>query len=171
MFQNPFNYETKSEIDFHLIKVREFINNKINTQTKEDRKYIEAFSEEEKQRAEKFILELSLSEDESANDTEESKSFSVSNLTKASRVAILRAYMLAKQMNWLRTVMQDTFELGIQNWCLPLNHFIPVHSNGAPFWGNVEFANVYKGCRRLGGPFDTTALCQAIGGNVRIYKA
>ena len=76
--------------------MREFINNKINSQTKEDRKYVEAFSEEEKERAERFILELSLCDDENANDTEESKSFSVSNLTKASRVAILRAYMLAK---------------------------------------------------------------------------
>ena len=95
----------------------------------------------------------------------------MSNLTKASKVAILRAYMLAKQMNWMRTVMQDTFEQGIQNWCLPLNHFIPVHSSGAPFWGNIEFVSVYKACRRLRGPFDSQALFQAIGGNVRLYKA
>ena len=54
--------------------------------------------------------------------------------------------------------MHDTFEEGIQNWCLPLNHNIPVQSYGVPFWSNIEFANVQKACRKLGGPFDPTAL-------------
>lgn len=45
-----------------------------------------------------------------------------------------------------------------------------MQSQGAPFWSNIEFANTYKACRKLGGPFDQTALFQAIGGNVRLYK-
>jgi len=90
--------------------VREFINQKLNTPTKEDRKYVEAFSEEDKERAGRFILELSLCDDETSSDAEESKSLSSSKLTKASKVAILRAYMLSKQMNWMRFVMQDLFE-------------------------------------------------------------
>ena len=49
----------------------------------------------------------------------------MSRLTKDSKVAILRVFMLHKQMRWLRTVMSETYEEGIlQNWCLPLNHLI-----------------------------------------------
>jgi len=59
------------------------------------------------------VVELSLSTDDT--DIEESKLYSedICSLTGASKVAILRAYMLNKQMNWLRTVMHDTFEDGI----------------------------------------------------------
>ena len=89
-----------------------------------------------------IVVELSLCGDDS--DIEESKLYGedICSLTGASKVAILKAYMLNKQMNWLRTVMHDTFEEGIHNWCLPLNHNIPVQSYGAPFWSNIEFANV-----------------------------
>lgn len=46
------------------------------------------------------------------------------NLSKASRVALLRVFMLNKQMNWLRSVMQETYQDSQINWRLPLNHMI-----------------------------------------------
>ena len=44
------------------------------------------------------------------------------NLSIHSKVALLRAFMLHKQMKWLRQMMLDTYEEGNRNWCLPLNH-------------------------------------------------
>jgi len=89
----------------------------------------------------------------------------VINLSKPSRVALLRVFMLHKQMSWLRTVMHDTFEAGIQNWCLPLNHMITGKHSGP------EYASTVRGSRRMAGPFDAGLLSHAIGGNVRLYSS
>ena len=87
-----------------------------------------------------------------------------SRLSKHSKVAILKAFMLQKQVNWLRGMMFETYEDGIQNWCLPLNHTIGQrHAD--------EQANEGKACRRLGGPFNPLKLNQALGGNVRLYSS
>lgn len=89
-----------------------------------------------------------------------------SRLSKHSKVAILKAFMLKKQINWLRNVMLDTYEDGIKNWCLPLNHTIGTRHRS----NHEEFANANKACRRLGGPFNAAKLNEVIGGNVRIYS-
>ena len=68
-------------------------------------------------------------------------------------------------MCWLRRVMHDTFEDGIKNWKLPLNHFISTNSRD-----HVDIVKVIKGCNSIGGPFDPNLLYQAIGGNIRIYN-
>lgn len=52
--------------------------------------------------------------------------------------------------------MQETYEEGIPNWCLPLNHGISSHGKGGLDFYNV--ANVARACRRLGGPFDPSTL-------------
>ena len=62
--------------------------------------------------------------------------------------------------------MFETFEDGIQNWCLPLNHMIGMRTRT----NDVEYANTSKACRRISGPFDPGMLNQAIGGNVRLYS-
>jgi len=122
------------------------------------------------------VIELSLCNDENMDEnTDESKLYSmveqssalyvISLLSKHSKVEILKAFMLQKQMNWMRTVMHDTYESGIQNWCLPLNHTIETKHRRLP-----EFANTSKACRRMGGPFDPALLSQSIGGNVRLYS-
>jgi len=72
--------------------------------------------------------------------------------------------MLHKQMSWLRNVMHETFEGGIQNWCLPLNHMIADKRNGP------EYACTVRASRQIAGPFDSTLISKAIGGNVRLYK-
>lgn len=99
---------------------------KVDTQSREDLVFLENFARKDTN-SQRFVLELSLSNDDNgANDTEESKLYCGSGLSKHSKVAILRAFMLHKQMNWLRNVMSGTFEEGIKNWRLPLNHCIPV---------------------------------------------
>ena len=59
--------------------------------------------------------------------------------------------------------MFETYEDGIRNWRLPLNHTIGLRSQH-------ELANVVKACRRMGGPFDANRLSYALGGNVRLYN-
>jgi hypothetical protein len=72
--------------------------------------------------------------------------------------------------------MSDTYEDSIKNWQLPLNHTItcPSMSSKTRFKADLpdymELANVFKACRRLGGPFDANYLYQLIGGNVRLYN-
>ena len=87
------------------------------------------------------MVELSLCDNDSLiDDMEESKLYSQeleSRLSKHSKVAILRAFMLQKQINWLRRVMFETYEDGIQNWRLPLNHMIGMRHRT----NQVEFAN------------------------------
>ena len=60
--------------------------------------------------------------------------------------------------------MFETYEDGIQNWCLPLNHTIGIRNSPD------DIANVVKACRRIGGPFDSIRLSQALGGNIRLYS-
>ena len=166
-----FNYDQKSDFDFEVLQARQLVNAKVDTQNRDDLLYLENFGRKEE--AERIILELSLCDDSFDQETEESKLYVPScGLSKDSKVAILRVFMLHKQMNWLRSVMHYTFEEGIKNWRLPLNHYILTNSSH-PWAGdhlNSEVANVFKACRRLGGPFDSSSLYQAIGGNVRLYK-
>lgn len=146
---------------------------KVDPPTRDDHLFADMFGRKD-YKAAKFVLELSLSCDDGASsDLEETKLYCEGGLSKHSKVVLLKAFMLHKQMSWLRKLMRDTFEEGIHNWRLPLNHCIPVNSAGMSAWGepSLEFVNVQKGCRRLGGPFDASALYSAIGGNIRLYKA
>ena len=52
------------------------------------------------------IIMLSLVDDDDDSAAEEEKG----KLNLNEKVALLRTYMLHKQMSWLRTVMHDTFE-------------------------------------------------------------
>ena len=54
----------------------------------------------------------------------------------------------------MRSVMFETFEDGIQNWCLPLNYMIGMRHR----INDVEYANTSKACRRMGGPFNAGML-------------
>ena len=75
--------------------------------------------------------------------------------------------MLHKQMSWLRRSMQDTFDEGNRNWCLPLNHFIGLGKSA----DSIQFANVARACHKLGGPFNPANLNHLIGGNIRLYNS
>ena len=112
MVANAFNYEGKGDFDLAVIEVRQFINKKLESMQREDFLFEEEFRHREKT---PFVLELSLSAHEKwekglttresiddIDDTEESKIYSadrrsiISTLTKESRVALLRVYMLHK---------------------------------------------------------------------------
>ena len=92
---NPFNYEIKSEYDFYFMEVRDFVAQKIETMTREDKKFNEVCSVSD-DLDKKVVVELSLCSDD--NDIDENKLYGedICGLTGASKVAILRAYMLNK---------------------------------------------------------------------------
>ena len=170
MISNTFNFEGKTHFDFPLVEAKKFVTTKVDGQTRADTLFLEEMKQHQSSiEADLIRIELSLcGENVMFDDIEETKLYSnrdaESRLSKHSKVAILRAFMLHKQMNWLRTVMQDTFEDNIQNWCLPLNHTI------ANALSRTEYANTSRACQRLGGPFDPAKLTQLIGGNVHLYN-
>ena len=173
LMQGAFNYEGKCEFDVDYLEASRFINSKLDEKSRSELLFEEEFRGRDNDR---FVLELSLcGEDYASDDTEETKLYNreqVVNLSKASRVALLRVFMLNKQMNWLRSVMKDTYQDSLMNWQLPLNHRISDGSTtsryGKSHW--PKNASTLKACKRMSGPFDPTLLTQAIGGNVRLYN-
>ena len=126
--QGAFNYEGKCEFDLQYLEASKFVNQRLETRSRPEYLYEEEFRRRDGTSVRQPPLELSLSGDGyTVDDTEESKQYNrerAINLSKASRVALLKAFMLNKQMNWLRTVMQQTYKDSIMNWRLPLNHMI-----------------------------------------------
>ena len=64
VISRTFSYENKSDLDMHLIQIRQFINSKVDSQTRQDILFQEHFRSLSKTAVENIVLELSLSGDE-----------------------------------------------------------------------------------------------------------
>ena len=77
-----------------------------------------------------------------------------SSLTRHSKIALLRMFMLKKQLDLLRQ-QQDCFG---RNWLLPFNEK-----------NQYDVTQTMKACRQMQSPFDLNLLCQEVGGPVRLF--
>ena len=93
---NAFDYSGKSDFDFECVEAKQFIVSKIDAQTRADILFEDQIGRKEGPAP--LVVELSLCDNDSIiDDMEESKLYSQeleSRLSKHSKVAILRAFML-----------------------------------------------------------------------------
>ena len=91
--QGAFNYEGKCDFDFNLLEVKSFVTQRVESRTRVDYLFDE---ETRKVDIKPFVLELSLTDDDTCMDDIEESKLAGSELSKASRVALLRVFMLHK---------------------------------------------------------------------------